>query len=117
VTYAYDTATNGKGHLASVSSSVSSYSYSGYDAVGKVMGGSQTIYGSTNQTYKLATLTIWWTRCVDDLSVRPRVNYNYDMREDWRTRTSYHLAFIGYLGDNTCGLIHAELSTMPAPDG
>lgn len=47
VTYSYDSGTisNGEGRLASVSSSVSTYSYSGYDAVGKVLGGSQTING------------------------------------------------------------------------
>jgi RHS repeat-associated protein len=45
VTYAYDSDTiaNGKGRLASVSSSVSSYSYSGYDALGRALGGSETI--------------------------------------------------------------------------
>ncbi|HKP38669.1 MAG TPA: hypothetical protein VJT71_17555, partial [Pyrinomonadaceae bacterium] len=52
VTYTYDTLTqNGKGRLASVSSSVSAYSYSGYDATGRVLGGSQTI-GS--QTYAMS---------------------------------------------------------------
>ena len=53
VTYAYDSTTisNGKGRLASVSSSVSTYSYSGYDAAGKVLGGSQTL-GS--QTYPIS---------------------------------------------------------------
>ncbi len=53
VTYNYDSAaiSNGKGRLASVSSSVSSYSYSGYDATGKALGASQAI-GS--QTYTLA---------------------------------------------------------------
>ena len=57
VIYAYDYApnvTNAKGRLVSVGSSVSSYSYSGYDATGKVLGGSQTIYGQTNQTYSMS---------------------------------------------------------------
>jgi RHS repeat-associated protein len=49
VTFSYDstTITNGKGRPASVSSSVSSYSYSGYDALGRALGGTQTI-GSQN---------------------------------------------------------------------
>ncbi len=49
VTYNYDstTITNGKGRLASVSSSVSTYSYSGYDALGRVLGGSETIGAQT----------------------------------------------------------------------
>src|SRR5437660_5431717 len=51
VTYAYDSATNGKGRLASVSSSVSSYSYSGYDAMGRATGGSEMISGQPSQTY------------------------------------------------------------------
>lgn len=52
VTYSYDpNITYGKGRLASVSSSVSSYSYSSYDATGKVLAGSQTL-GS--QTYSLS---------------------------------------------------------------
>lgn len=53
VTYSYDSSaiSNGKGRLASVSSSVSTYSYSGYDAMGRVSGGWQTL-GS--QTYPLS---------------------------------------------------------------
>jgi RHS repeat-associated protein len=52
VTYLYDTLTNGKGRLTSVSSSVSVYSYSGYDAIGKVTGSSQSIDGQTySMTY------------------------------------------------------------------
>jgi YD repeat-containing protein len=49
VTYSYDSGaiSNGKGRLASVSSSVASYSYSGYDAMGRATGGMQTI-GSQN---------------------------------------------------------------------
>src|SRR5260221_2197475 len=47
VTYNDDlgNSSNGKGRLASVSSSVSSYSYSGYDAVGHVLGGTQMTDG------------------------------------------------------------------------
>jgi RHS repeat-associated protein len=51
VTYTYDTLTNGKGRLTSVSSSVSTTSYSGYDAVGRVAGSTQTTDG---QTYQLS---------------------------------------------------------------
>jgi RHS repeat-associated protein len=53
VTYNYDSSaiTNGKGRLASVSSSVSSYSYNGYDATGKALGAAQVIGG---QTYTLS---------------------------------------------------------------
>ncbi|HEY3103129.1 MAG TPA: RHS repeat-associated core domain-containing protein [Pyrinomonadaceae bacterium] len=53
VTYAYDSTTiaNGKGRLASVSSSVSSYSYSGYDSMGRSLGGTQTIGA---QTYSMS---------------------------------------------------------------
>jgi len=47
VTYAYDTAANGTGRLASVSSSVSAYSYTAYDALGRVRGSSQTTDGVT----------------------------------------------------------------------
>jgi RHS repeat-associated protein len=59
VTYTYDSTSisNGKGRLASVSSSVSTYSYSGYDALGRVLGGSETLGGQTysiSQNYDLA---------------------------------------------------------------
>jgi RHS repeat-associated protein len=58
VTYTYDTATNGKGRLTSVSSSVSVYNYSGYDALGRVTGSSQVTDGVTysmpNYQYDLA---------------------------------------------------------------
>ena len=52
VTYGYDAVgvTNSKGRLTSVSSSVSSYTYSSYDAIGRVLGESQII-GS--QTYSM----------------------------------------------------------------
>src|SRR5258707_13639865 len=59
VTYTYDTVSAyGKGRLASVSSSVSSYSYSAYDALGRALGGTQTIsshdYSITNVAYDRA---------------------------------------------------------------
>lgn len=60
VTYAYDAGSgvsNPKGKLISVSSSVSTYSYSGYDALGRVLGATQTIGGqdySVGYGYDLA---------------------------------------------------------------
>lgn len=57
VTYTYDSASNGKGRLASVGSSVSTYSYSGYDARGRVLGGTQTTNGGAypmSYSYNLA---------------------------------------------------------------
>lgn len=58
VTYAYDTAPNGKGLLASVSSSVSTYRYTGYDALGRVTGSEQTtdgvVYTMPDYQYNLA---------------------------------------------------------------
>jgi RHS repeat-associated protein len=59
VTFNYDSAaiTNGKGRISSVSSSVSSYSYTGYDAMGEVLGNTQTTDGTPytmNYTYNLA---------------------------------------------------------------
>jgi RHS repeat-associated protein len=47
VTYTYDTAANGKGRLASLSSSVSTYSYAAYDALGRVTFSSQVTDGVT----------------------------------------------------------------------
>jgi len=53
VTYAYDSTSiaNGKGRLACVTSTVSTYNYSGYDALGRVLGGSQVTDG---QTYSMS---------------------------------------------------------------
>jgi YD repeat-containing protein len=50
VTYAYDSASYGKGRLSSVSSSVSATSYPSYDAMGRVLSNSQQTNG---QTYNL----------------------------------------------------------------
>lgn len=51
VTYTYDATgiSNSKGRLTSVSSNVSTYSYSGYDAAGRLLGSSQTTDGQTYQ--------------------------------------------------------------------
>jgi RHS repeat-associated protein len=51
VTYAYDTAPNGTGRLASVTSSVSAYSYDSYDAIGRVKSSTQTTDG---QRYRMS---------------------------------------------------------------
>lgn len=59
VAYSYDAAgvTNSKGRLTSVSSSVSSYSYTSYDAMGRVLGSMQTTDGQAypmSYSYDLA---------------------------------------------------------------
>ena len=58
VSYTYDTLAQRKGQLTSVSSSVSSYHYTGYDAVGRVTSSSQVTGGQTytmpNYTYDRA---------------------------------------------------------------
>jgi RHS repeat-associated protein len=58
-TYVYDASTvsNAKGRLTSISSSVSSYSYGGYDALGRIKTGKQTTDGQEyliEYTYDLA---------------------------------------------------------------
>lgn len=50
VTYTYDTLTNGKGRLTSISSSASTYSYAGYDELGRVTGSSQITAGQPAYT-------------------------------------------------------------------
>jgi YD repeat-containing protein len=78
VTYTYDSTsiTNGKGRPASVSSSVSTYSYNGYDAMGKPGSATETL-GSQNYsvgyTYDLAG----HVRAMTYPSGRT-VNYSYD---------------------------------------
>jgi RHS repeat-associated protein len=47
VTYTYDMLTNGKGRLSSVSSSVSTNNYTGYDSLGRLTGSSQVTDGQT----------------------------------------------------------------------
>jgi RHS repeat-associated protein len=46
VTYSYDTATLGVGQVAGVSSSVAGYSYTQYDALGRVTSSTQTVDGT-----------------------------------------------------------------------
>jgi RHS repeat-associated protein len=51
VTYTYDTLANNKGRLASVSNIVSTYNYTGYDALGRLTDSSQLTDG---QTYSMS---------------------------------------------------------------
>jgi RHS repeat-associated protein len=103
VTYAYDTLTqNGKGRLASVSSSVSSYSYSGYDATGKPLGGSQTL---SSQTYSISYVYDLSGHVTSITYPSQRVvNYNYDNAGRLADKDSTHLAFTGNLGDGSTTL-------------
>src|SRR5207237_5784589 len=64
VSYVYDTATGGREYLAPVSSSVSAYTYTSYDALGRVTGSSQATGGVT---YAMA--------------------YNYDLAGDLKSET------------------------------
>jgi RHS repeat-associated protein len=78
VTYTYDAAavSNSKGKLTAVSSSVSSYNYSGFDAMGRVNGGSQVMGSQTytmSYTYDLAG----HTKAITYPSGRT-VSYGYD---------------------------------------
>jgi RHS repeat-associated protein len=94
VTYTYDSTsiTNGKGRLASVSSSVSTYSYNGYDAMGKPTSATETL-GSQNYsvgyTYDLAGHVTAMT-----YPSGRTVSYTYD----GAGRSS---SFAGKLGDGT----------------
>ena len=89
VTYDYDTGTNGKGRLVSVSSSVSTYAYTGFDSRGRITGVEQTIGGHSyvitieyDLNGNLKSMTYPSGR---------KVNYNYD--------SSSHLtSFSGNLG-------------------
>jgi RHS repeat-associated protein len=53
ITYTYDTLTNGKGRLTSVSSSVSTYQYNSYDVLGRVIEAEQ-VQGSRSYTLSFA---------------------------------------------------------------
>jgi RHS repeat-associated protein len=93
VSYTYDSASisNGKGRLASVSSSVSSYSYAGYDAVGKVIGATQTI-GSQNYAMSYGYTLAGHVKTMTYPS-QNTVSYSYD--NAGRTNS-----FTGNLGDS-----------------
>jgi YD repeat-containing protein len=94
VTYAYDTAgvANSKGKLTSVSSSVSTYSYSGYDGMGRVSGGSQAI-GSQTYTLSYGYDLAGHIKTITYPSGRT-VNYAYDNADRASSVT-------GNLGDGT----------------
>jgi RHS repeat-associated protein len=102
VTYTYDpNIPNGKGCLASVSSSVSSYGYGDYDAMGRVRTATQTINGqsgsqtySTGYTYDLAGHVTSVKYPSNHI-----VNYNYDNAGRLGDKDATHLAFTGNLGD------------------
>jgi RHS repeat-associated protein len=92
VTYSYDSATNGKGRLASVSSSVSTYTYGSYDALGRTLTASQTLGSQTysmSYGYDLAGHVTSMT-----YPSGRTVSYSYDSAG----RTS---SFSGNLGDGT----------------
>jgi RHS repeat-associated protein len=98
VTYIYDTLTqNGKGRLTSVSSSVSTYSYNGYDAMGRVTGASQSIgaqsYPITDISYDLAGHLKTMTYPSGHF-----VTYNYDSAGRLADKDAHNLAFTGNLG-------------------
>jgi RHS repeat-associated protein len=103
VAYSYDpNIANGKGRLSSVSSSVSTYTYSSYDAMGRVLSGSQTLSSQTgSQTY---TMSYGYNISGQLTSIKypsgHGVNYNYDNAGRLADKDSTHPAFSGNLGDN-----------------
>ncbi|HYV24763.1 MAG TPA: RHS repeat-associated core domain-containing protein [Pyrinomonadaceae bacterium] len=98
VTYNYDpNIANGKGRLGSVVSSVSTYSYTNYDALGRVKNAGQTIGAQTygmSYSYDLAGQVLSMTYPSSHI-----VNYNYDNAGRLADRDATHLAFTGNLGD------------------
>ena len=103
VTYSYDITgiSNSKGKLTSVSSSVSTYNYSGFDAMGRVVGASQTLGSQTytfSQTYSLAGQV----KTMNYPSGRT-VNYLHDNAGRTNSVT-------GNLGDNTIRNYSTEIT-------
>lgn len=103
VTYSYDhydpNINFGKGRLASVSSSVATYTYSEYDPMGRVKTATQTLDSKsyiTHYTYDLAG----HTKSIVYPSTH-KVNYNYDSAGRLNDQDSTHLAFTGNLGDGS----------------
>jgi len=115
VTYAYDTASNGKGRLTSVSSSVSSYTFSGYDELGRVLAVTQTI---GNQPYSISYAYDLAGHVTTVLYPSNRtVNYNYDNAGRLADKDSTHPAFTGNLGDNVTrtyakGIVYGSAGQM-----
>ncbi len=100
MTYGYDpNIANGKGRLATVSSSISTYTYSSYDAMGRVLAGSQTLGA---QSYPLAYSYDLAGHVVSMTYPSGRsVNYNYDNAGRLADKDATHLAFSGNVGDGT----------------
>jgi RHS repeat-associated protein len=99
VTYTYDSTSvaNGKGRLASVNSSVSTYSYSAYDALGRVSGGAQTL-GSQSYSLSYAYDLAGHVKSMTYPSLH-NVTYNYDVAGRLADKDAQNLAFTGNLGD------------------
>jgi RHS repeat-associated protein len=97
VNYAYDpNIANGKGRLSSVSSTVSTYTYGEYDALGQVKAASQTIGAQTysmSYTYDLAG----HVKTMNYPSGH-YVSYNYDGAGRLADKDAQNLAFTGNLG-------------------
>jgi RHS repeat-associated protein len=111
VTYAYDSATNGKGRLASVSSSVSTYSYSSYDALGRALSGGQTLGSQTyslSYSYDLAGHMKGITYPSGHV-----VNYNYDGAGRLGDKDAFNLAFTGNLGDGSTRTYSTGINYSP----
>jgi RHS repeat-associated protein len=106
VTFTYDSTaiTNGKGRLASMTSSVSTYSFSGYDPLGRAQGGTQTIGSQsylTSYTYDLAD----HVKTISYPSGRTITN-----TFDGAGRLN---SFTGNLGDNTTRTYASGISYSP----
>ncbi len=114
VVYNYDSATlsNGIGRLKSVSSSISSYGYSGYDATGKALGATQTIGTQTyamGYTYDLAGQVKTMTYPSGHV-----VSYNYDAAARLADKDALNPAFSGNLGDGMQRMYASELEYSSA---
>ncbi len=117
VTYAYDSTSisHGKGRLASVSSTVSTYTYGAYDAVGRPQSASETLGGQTysmSYTYYLAG----HVKSITYPSLRT-VNYNYDAMGRLGNKDAQNLAFKGNLGDGvqrtySAGILYSPFGGM-----
>lgn len=96
-TYLYDSIGNGKGRVASISSSVSTYSHSGYDAMGRVLGATQTM-GTQNYSINYSYNLVGQVKTIGYPSGHSVV-YNYDSAGRLGDKDAQNLAFIGTLGD------------------
>jgi RHS repeat-associated protein len=111
VTYAYDTATNGKGRLASVSSSISTYSYGSYDALGRALSWSEALGSQTyslSYSYDLAGHMKGITYPSGHV-----VNYNYDNAGRLGDKDAFNLAFTGNLGDGNTRTYSTGINYSP----